>query len=437
MELILEVINPHCADQPFTTSHRFREAGGLIGRGDQCVWRLPDSSRHLSSRHALITVENDTFYLEDLSTNGVFVNGSGQPLGKGRRHPVCDGDEFQMGPFRILARLWGQQAPNLKLPDSIAQFFDELENSSPVFGHDELADQLSPRALELEEPLDQPSQLQAELAWALDSVEVPNLVPLSPLHDSGLDQELMAAAPDSQPFQRRHPISAQAFMVEEQPSTQAVMSDSGIPTSRAEPKRSEANGSEAAALAAFAAKAGLDLGKLSEKELVAVMDGCGSLLRDSIKGLMTLLAQRSEQKSRFRLGLTLIQRRENNPLKYSVNEVQAIKQLVMDPQPECLSAEQAVKQAVTDLARHLQALEASYQELIREIVHFVVGDELAADSTARRSWSDRRAQKRSLHKRLATLQDDEVLQREFLEHRFAKLYQHAVTERLKGVKEKA
>jgi hypothetical protein len=59
----------------------------------------------------------------------------------------------------------------------------------------------------------------------------------------------------------------------------------------------------------------------------------------------------------------------------------------------------------------------------------VVGDELASDSAARRSWADRRAQKRSLQKRLATLQDDEILRREFLEHRFAKLYQGAVAGR--------
>src|SRR5690606_1465555 len=87
MELILEVTNPHIADQSFTTSHRFREAGGTIGRSSVCNWQLPDPSRHLSNQHAAIEFEEGVFYLLDLSTNGVFINGSATALGKGRRHP--------------------------------------------------------------------------------------------------------------------------------------------------------------------------------------------------------------------------------------------------------------------------------------------------------------------------------------------------------------
>lgn len=465
MELILEVINPHSADQSFKSSHRFREAGGLIGRGDQCVWRLPDPSRHLSSQHALIVVEDETFYLEDCSTNGVFVNGADQPLGKGQRHPIADGDEYQMGPFRILARLWSEQAPAMELPESIAQFFDELETSMPAYGHDELAEQLSTRSGEAEEVPYLPELPEEEdLSWAQDSVEVPGLLPLSSIDEPAVEQDpdpALSATVDQSPLGQPVYSSPDALSLNsQQPALngsgqhqalngqqpvsnglQAAPTEAAVANNANSLSASGANGREAEALAAFAASSGLDFSKLSQDELVAVMEGCGALLRDSVKGLMDLLARRSEQKSRFRLGLTLIQRRENNPLKYSVNEVQAIKQLVMDPQPECLPAPQAVKHAVADLSQHFHALESSYQELIREIVRFAVGDELTEDSAARRSWVDRRAQKRSLQKRLATLQDDEVLQREFLEHRFAKLYQYAVADRskdrAKAVEEKA
>src|SRR5690606_7125575 len=350
MELILVVINPQSADQSFTTSHRFGEAAGLIGRGDQCVWRLPDPSRHLSSQHALITVEDETFYLEDHSPNGVFVNGSDQPLGKGRRHPIADGDEYQLGPFRVLARLWNEQSPVLSLPESIAEFFDELETSMPAFGHDELAEQLSTRSAEAEESpyIPAETQEQDDLSWALDSVDVPNLLPLSPINgastpingaSNGVSPELTLDVVEEQsPLgQRLYPNSI----------PEAAVSAQQVLTNTNEPRAESAlgtwpKGGETEALAAFAASSGIDLSKLSQDEMVAVMAGCGALMRDSIKGLMELLARRSEQKSRFHLGLTLIQRRENNPLKYSVNEVQAIKQLVLDPQPECLAAPQAI-----------------------------------------------------------------------------------------------
>lgn len=91
------------------TSRAF-EGGGLIGRGEDNDWVLDDPERYLSSRHSEITCEQGRYYLTDLSTNGTFVNGSAEPLGKGVRVALNDGDQFSFGDYEFQVSLGGDAA---------------------------------------------------------------------------------------------------------------------------------------------------------------------------------------------------------------------------------------------------------------------------------------------------------------------------------------
>src|SRR5690606_17873097 len=418
MELMLTVTNPPASDPTFAASHRFKQAGGAIGRGANCTWQLPDASRRLSNQHAQIGFEDGAFFIEDLSTNGLFVNHASTALGKGNRHVIRDADEFMMGPFLLRAHLWAQPEEQSSLPASIASFFDELESAPTGAGHRELADQLAitpPEKVSSQLPAEDELERELEaLAWALDAVDVPNLV----VPHAAAKRERQTQVLD---FQQESPV-AQA------PAKQASSFDPQTDriTQPAQPRRTAQSDQEA--LREFLRALGLNRDSIPEGALEPLLQGCAQLLRGSLKAVMELLAVRTEQKNRYHLGLTLIQRQENNPLKYCVNELQAIKQLLVDPQPECLPAAQALAQATSDLVGHSQAMEAAYQDLIREVVQFVAGEEMAEEAeAARRGWMDRRAQKRALQKRLTTLCDEEVLRREFVEHRFAKLYQGALS----------
>lgn len=75
--------------------------GGLIGRGVDNDWVLSDPERFLSSRHCQISKEAERYYLTDLSTNGTFVNGSPEPIGRGSRVALNDGDSFDLGDYRF------------------------------------------------------------------------------------------------------------------------------------------------------------------------------------------------------------------------------------------------------------------------------------------------------------------------------------------------
>ncbi len=105
----------------------FGPQGGLIGRGVDNDWVLSDPERFLSSKHCQITHEGGRFFLIDLSTNGTFVNGAGEPLGRGSRIALNDGDSFDVGDYRFKVALEQDQDPFAVSPfeSSSADFFGD------------------------------------------------------------------------------------------------------------------------------------------------------------------------------------------------------------------------------------------------------------------------------------------------------------------------
>lgn len=90
----------------------FDEAGGSLGRSKDNNWVLDDPERFLSSCHCQLSCENGQFYLTDLSTNGTFFNGSVNPMGKGTRLPINDGDSFELGDYSFSASVAGVMQQN-------------------------------------------------------------------------------------------------------------------------------------------------------------------------------------------------------------------------------------------------------------------------------------------------------------------------------------
>jgi len=100
MTLTLNIINQQAlaADQELSKTF---EGSGTIGRAPGQDWVLHDESRYISSSHAHIHDEDGHFYITDASTNGVFVNGADQPLGRGNSVLLNDGDCLQIGGYEI------------------------------------------------------------------------------------------------------------------------------------------------------------------------------------------------------------------------------------------------------------------------------------------------------------------------------------------------
>ena len=77
MELVFELLNTKQFVPAQGCQKTFTQAGGVIGRGEDCEWIIADGTRHLSSHHALISYREGAFFLTDTSSNGVLERASG------------------------------------------------------------------------------------------------------------------------------------------------------------------------------------------------------------------------------------------------------------------------------------------------------------------------------------------------------------------------
>jgi type VI secretion system FHA domain protein len=105
MTLRLRIVTDHRRLLGDRSSIVFTVDGGTIGRSADNDWVLPDPLRYVSAHHARVEYRDGHFYLEDLSTNGVFVNDDDRPLAKAlpAGHLLKTGDIVRMGDYQIVA----------------------------------------------------------------------------------------------------------------------------------------------------------------------------------------------------------------------------------------------------------------------------------------------------------------------------------------------
>ena len=77
-----------------------REASFVIGRDATAQWRLNDPAREISARHCEIRFDGAKYTLNDLSTNGTFLNCSSERV-QGQPE-ITDGARIELGPFGVL-----------------------------------------------------------------------------------------------------------------------------------------------------------------------------------------------------------------------------------------------------------------------------------------------------------------------------------------------
>ncbi len=114
MLLALSVVSAHGAGMGPTAYKIFDERGGTIGRLDTNDWSLPDPAKIVSSCHAQIQFASGGFFLQDLSTNGTFINTREQPIERDAGHWLADGERLLIGEYEILVQIIDDGIPALE-----------------------------------------------------------------------------------------------------------------------------------------------------------------------------------------------------------------------------------------------------------------------------------------------------------------------------------
>ena len=102
MPLSLRIISSPDGEPISEWTKNFPEEGGSIGRSFGTTMQLSDASRTLSGTHAIINRGSRGYQIMDVSTNGLYINGNNQPLGRDNSSSLSDGDVLDLGQYRIM-----------------------------------------------------------------------------------------------------------------------------------------------------------------------------------------------------------------------------------------------------------------------------------------------------------------------------------------------
>src|ERR1700734_3729978 len=111
MALRLSVVSDHRQMLGERSSIVLHSGGATIGRSPSNDWVLPDPQRYVSARHARIAWRNGQYFVEDLSTNGVYVNEDERPLGKDVARQLCTGDVLRVGEYQLAVAVEEEPRP--------------------------------------------------------------------------------------------------------------------------------------------------------------------------------------------------------------------------------------------------------------------------------------------------------------------------------------
>ena len=78
----------------------------VLGRGHDVDWSLLDPEKNiLSRRHCMLSLEDDDWWVIDLSGNGTFLNHEPRAIGEGGKRRLRDGDRMRVGAYEFQVQL--------------------------------------------------------------------------------------------------------------------------------------------------------------------------------------------------------------------------------------------------------------------------------------------------------------------------------------------
>ncbi|HEX5686603.1 MAG TPA: type VI secretion system-associated FHA domain protein TagH [Ideonella sp.] len=407
MTLTLRVLslNEQPLTQPITA--QFGAQGGTIGRADHNTMALPDPERHISRQHAQIVATGQGYVIRNVgSANPISVGG--RSLAQGESAPLRHGERLLIGGYLLeagddartvtegptLLRRDPQTPTRRPAPAPLgANPFADLLGDSGLSGG--VAPSLSPRLPDDFDPFaTAPRPADPPRAAPPDGSVFGDLVPSSGgesiddlfgLRGGSSGDPLAAFMAGAAPAAAAPaPAASAAAWPDHTPELNAAFRPPAIRPSPAEPVTVPAalepvpapapvpvaapppppvshvaapvphgahDADTAALWRAFCDGAGIKLDPPQglNPDLMRVI---GGLLRTAVGGSLQLMAVRAATKHELRAEVTVIQPRNNNPLKFSPDAQAALEQLLQPPVRGFLDGPAAMDDAMHDLIGH-------------------------------------------------------------------------------------
>jgi type VI secretion system protein len=402
MALRLSIISRHRQSLGERGIKEFGQNGGTIGRSLESDWVLPDGQRFLSSRHASIDYRSGSYYIIDTSTNGVYINGSDEPVGRGNPQRLFSNDRIRIGEYEVEVEIDELDSTREQMADT--NHIDPVDLAMRVAPPDpttyDLVDAYEITGVGLEMLLDEddvetlnPKRPGAPLEITFESAPKPKPQPAPAARPApsaaNAGRKPAAAKPaEAKPAEAKSaeakpaeaaPAVAQAT-VAKAPAARAATSNAAAaraPQPAAKSAAGTSTGARPAApppaapqpqsprpppanaqagLDAFFRGAGLEPQNLDGARAEQVLHTLGQVMREVIVGLTENLYLRAAQKATLKQPNTTIQPRGNNPLKFAAGVDEALDKLLLRESELYLSAVESIREAFGDIKLHQQTL---------------------------------------------------------------------------------
>lgn len=352
MPLTLKILSKQRHILGADSTRVFSVHGGSIGRAPDNDWVLPDPDRFISGHHASIDYREGAYFLKDTSTNGVFVNHSDQPVGRGTPIRLYDGDELKMGDYIFevsivnVSRDGTDDSGDAERGEEPSRRLKRRQPAGPMslklLG--DAADQLQEAALN-EQPF-------------ADTVRMPD-EEVDERAGRGDFGRTVVAGEAGREFQR----AASASLTLQDDLPEPVF-------------REPSSGDLAGAVRLLMECAGLDAARLPQGQEEEVLVTAGRLIRATAEGLQSVLRTRTLIKAQFRLSQTTIQAAGNNPLKFMPTTQDALEHLFYDHADGYLGPVEAVEDAFKGMRAHQSAMVKAMQVAFRDVLDRLEPDQL-------------------------------------------------------------
>ncbi|WP_290648308.1 type VI secretion system-associated FHA domain protein TagH [Aquisalimonas sp.] len=366
MRLTLTVINEAASRLGANASCCWRERGGTLGRAENNDWTLPDPHMEISRCHGRVRYQQGEYFLEDTSANGIILADGITRMDPAEPRPLRDGDEFLIGDYRIRVRL-GAEAPCAPPADTT--------DASGLAQEGSVADPLELFGGPVERPRESSPERQRGYSYLSEHFTPPRLSP-SPQEPgrapSSDDSSGEAGVLLPEDWWRDAPIAAPPRPNPGGRGEKPQAREAVTPTIGAEAAGDDTSAVSGQALRQLLAGAGLDPDQVPADKA----EELGRILRVAVHGVMDLLRARMEIKNQFRMSVTLIQARENNPLKFSTNTEDALHNLLVKHNPDYMAPAEAFESSFEDLRFHQLALLAGMRTAFFEMLRQFRPDEL-------------------------------------------------------------
>ena len=372
MDILFEIVSRHKFSADFATSRIFGETGGLIGRSDECEWQLPDRSKQISRQHGLITFYDGHFYLEDISTNGVFHSLGKERLKKGSPHKIEHGDGFIIGDYTIMARLMqnpsGYAESSIDMDKDLLAEKDIVLSLDPIRAMEEEAEHTAKKRLGvfndilgIETPVatvGTKSDPRQEMMPAVIAIPEGYVLKRSPLGNAaGFDHEqtdILSSPPPPihgaphkiDPWDAKGSLWHGRPEYELPPQPVAPPPPDPVPETYPVPETEE-----------FFKTLGFSKPPEEQEERDRILKLAAELLVASVEGISLALQNRAECKNELRLPMTTTSLAvNNNPLKFSPTAGAALATLLAPLQKGVLDPVYSTKDAFHDMHSHHMGL---------------------------------------------------------------------------------